>query len=76
MIVIISQLRCFLTFAGQSFNILIVLRASGLKAILLHYYNHTYYYIITIIIIIIIITLLQLLYMIIITIIQQASCWV
>ena len=32
MIVIISQLRCFLTFAGQSFNILIVLRASGLKA--------------------------------------------
>ena len=30
--VIISQLRCFLTFAGQSFNILIVLRASGLKA--------------------------------------------
>ena len=28
MIVIISQLRCFLTFAGQSFNILIVLRAS------------------------------------------------
>ena len=28
----ISQLRCFLTFAGQSFNILIVLRASGLKA--------------------------------------------
>ena len=31
-IVIISQLRCFLTFAGQSFNILIVLRASGLKA--------------------------------------------
>ena len=32
MIVIISQLRCFLTFAGQSFNILIVLRASRLKA--------------------------------------------
>ena len=32
-IVIISQLRWFfLTFAGQSFNILIVLRASGLKA--------------------------------------------
>ena len=31
-LVIISQLRCFLTFAGQSFNILIVLRASGLKA--------------------------------------------
>ena len=30
--IIISQLRCFLTFAGQSFNILIVLRASGLKA--------------------------------------------
>ena len=30
MIVIISQLRCCLTFAGQSFNILIVLRASGL----------------------------------------------
>ena len=29
MIVMISQLRCFLTFAGQSFNILIVLRASG-----------------------------------------------
>ena len=32
LIVIISQLRCFLTFAGQRFNILIVLRASGLKA--------------------------------------------
>ena len=31
-LVIISQLRCFLTFAGQSFNILIVLRAFGLKA--------------------------------------------
>ena len=28
----VSQLRCFLTFAGQSFSILIVLRASGLKA--------------------------------------------
>ena len=27
-----SQLRCFSTFAGQSFNILIVVRASGLKA--------------------------------------------
>ena len=26
--IVISQLRCFLTFAGQSFNILIVLRAS------------------------------------------------
>ena len=32
MFVVISQLRCSLTFAGQSFNILIVLRASGLKA--------------------------------------------
>ena len=28
LIVIISQLRCFLTFAGQSFNILIVLRVA------------------------------------------------
>ena len=28
-IVITSQVRCCLTFAGQSFNILIVLRASG-----------------------------------------------
>ena len=30
--IVLSQSRCFLTFAGQSFNILIVLRASGLKA--------------------------------------------